>query len=104
MNEEFVEMVASMRAAQKAYIEIAVDLDNPNRPHLMRLRLADAKAWELHVDRWLEQNRKERDYLANWKSGATIQTDLFYTTKKTDEEPGAYNVTDEEAKAKGGAA
>lgn len=104
MNTDFIEMVAEMRQAQKEYFEIAVDLDNPSRPHLMRIKLSNAKAWELKVDRWIEQHKKEREQLALWVGGEPRRVDGFTSNHRADETPAAYNVTDEEAKAKGGAA
>lgn len=89
MKTNFRDLVREMRAAQKAYYKLVTSKEAPLRRAEISDLLKKAMGLEAAVDRWLEADRENMR-----------QTYFDWSSKKTDEESGAYNVTDEGEKAK----
>ena len=82
MNDEFVTLVMKMRAAQKEFFETKT-----------RSAMKVAVKLETQVDQYLERYISEK-----------VQLEFWSRSMRTDEEPGAYNVTHEETADGGGGA
>lgn len=82
MSDDFIRLVASMRAVQKEFEE-----HNTRSSMVLKVKL------EQKVD----------EYIQRW-TAEKVQLDLWSRNTKSTEEPGVYNVTDEKQKTEGGAA
>lgn len=84
MSEQFVALVAKMRDAQRKYFEM------PSQP-----LLKECKKLEQRVDEWIQRHIAEKVQLDLWSRGEPKRDSITWVEKRTDQEAGAYNVTDE---------
>lgn len=84
VTSEIVDLVETMRQAQKEYFKLASDRESNATQHQLRRALQDAKATEKKVDDWLERYRAEA------RAWYAAQGDY-----KTDELPGQYKLIGE---------
>lgn len=89
MKTDFIKLVATMREAQQDYEE----------SHARELDAARKKA-ETKVDEWLLEYMAERIQIEMWSRGESKPGSSVSFRHMTDEESGAYNVTDESEKAR----
>lgn len=93
MKTDFLELVAEMRKAQKEYFALVTSKDAAVRRHDITRVLQRCKKLEADVDRAIIAEKDQARQMA---------FSLF--SKRTDEQPGAYNVTNEAEEAKDGGA